>query len=142
MPATKNKPTTVELMDHSEAELKQMLKSKAIPQAQYDEVRTAQKKAADDLEAAKQTGKPSGLPTPTNGDKEVKVCPVTLAQVMRSSPLVVKIGDVVVSADPKSFSTGSYGFFFNGKVTLEIDGVKVPFQVGMNITAVNSKPKG
>lgn len=47
----------------------------------------------------------------------------------------IKIGDQTLSVDPKKFSTGSVGFFANGKVT--INGVKM--QANITLTAVGSK---
>ncbi len=42
-------------------------------------------------------------------------------------------------AEPKGFSTGSFGWYLNGKVTLTIDGKAVPVQIGANFTVVGSK---
>lgn len=42
-------------------------------------------------------------------------------------------------AEVKEFSTGSFGWYLNGKVTVEIDGVRVPVQIGANFTIVGSK---
>lgn len=45
----------------------------------------------------------------------------------------------VLTAESHQFSTGSLGYYFNGKVTLVVDGQEVTFQVGCNMIAVNSK---
>jgi hypothetical protein len=42
-------------------------------------------------------------------------------------------------ADVKEFSTGSLGWYLNGKATLEIDGKPVQVQIGLNLTLVGSK---
>jgi hypothetical protein len=39
----------------------------------------------------------------------------------------------------KEFSTGSLGWYLNGKVSVEIDGRPVAVQIGMNLTIVGSK---
>ena len=44
-------------------------------------------------------------------------------------------------ADPKSFKSGSYGFFLNDKITIEIDGKPVKLQANIVLTVANSKPK-
>jgi hypothetical protein len=68
------------------------------------------------------------------------VCPITreefrqhardLAATIEGKPLVIEV---------KEFSTGSLGFYANGKVTLEINGKRVTFQLGLSLTAVGSK---
>ena len=42
-------------------------------------------------------------------------------------------------AEVKEFSTGSLGWYLNGKATLEIDGKPVQVQIGLNLTLVGSK---
>jgi hypothetical protein len=39
----------------------------------------------------------------------------------------------------KEFSTGSLGWYLNGKTTIEIDGKPVAVQIGLNLTIVGSK---
>ena len=56
-----------------------------------------------------------------------------------AQPVPVKLGEVPLTADPKEFSTGSFGFYCGGKVTLTIGGKAVPCQVGINVTVINSK---
>jgi len=68
-------------------------------------------------------------------------CPVsreTFLQKAKGS-LEITIDGRPVSALAREFSTGSLGWYFNGKIAVEIDGVKVPCQVGLNITLNNSK---
>lgn len=70
------------------------------------------------------------------------VCPITLEQFRQGAkPLNIEIKDRSLVAEVKEFSTGSFGWYLNGKVTVEIDGVRVPVQVGMNLTVVGSKKK-
>lgn len=66
-------------------------------------------------------------------------CPITRAQFHNAKPVVVTINDQKLDAEPKEFSTGSLGWYLNAKVTLEVDGVRVPVQIGLNLTIVGSK---
>jgi hypothetical protein len=59
----------------------------------------------------------------------------------KAKPLNVTINGVPLPAMPHEFSTGSFGWYLNGKITVEVDGVNVPVQIGCNITAVGSKPE-
>ena len=66
---------------------------------------------------------------------------VTLAQFSAvAKPVTVDVGGSIVVAFPKTFSTGSYGWGAQGKVTLMVDGMPVVCQVGLNITVIGSKP--
>jgi hypothetical protein len=72
-------------------------------------------------------------------------CPISREQFRTSAkPVTVTINGVPLAADPKEFSTGSLGWYLNGKTMIEIDGVPVSVQIGMNLTIVGSKelPKG
>jgi hypothetical protein len=42
-------------------------------------------------------------------------------------------------APVKIFSTGSLGWYLNGKTSIKVDGVDVPVQIGLNLTIVGSK---
>ena len=67
-------------------------------------------------------------------------CPITREDFRsRAKPVTVKIGDVPLQAEVKEFSTGSLGWYLNGKTTIEIDGVPVSVQIGLNLTIVGSK---
>ncbi len=66
-------------------------------------------------------------------------CPITREQFKHAKPVTVVINDQRIDAEPKEFSTGSLGWYLNAKVTLEVEGVRVPVQVGMNLTIVGSK---
>jgi hypothetical protein len=67
-------------------------------------------------------------------------CPVTRSQ-FRSNAKAVKvlINDVPLMAEVKEFSTGSLGWYLNGKTTIEVGGTPVSVQIGMNLTIVGSK---
>lgn len=68
-------------------------------------------------------------------------CPITRERFRAKAPRTVEvtIAGKSYEADVKEFSTGSFGFFLNGKVNIEVDGVQVPHQIGLNLTAVGSK---
>lgn len=68
-------------------------------------------------------------------------CPVNLKTFMeKAKPITIKIGDTnTLVASPKQFTTGSFGFYAGDKVVIEVDGVPVKCQLGLNIIAVGSK---
>lgn len=67
-------------------------------------------------------------------------CPVTRTQFKETAePLKVVINGQDLIAEPKEFSTGSFGWFLNGKVLVPVGGKNVSVQVGMNLTVVGSK---
>ncbi|HEY8506081.1 MAG TPA: hypothetical protein VIL46_15955 [Gemmataceae bacterium] len=67
-------------------------------------------------------------------------CPISRSQFRSAAkPVTVTIGGVPLVADPKEFSTGSLGWYLNGKTMIEIDGVPVAVQIGLNLTVVGSK---
>lgn len=67
-------------------------------------------------------------------------CPITRTQFRdHAKSVVVQIGDERMEADVKEFSTGSLGWYLNGKTKIEIDGIKVPVQIGLTLTLVGSK---
>ncbi|MCS6851832.1 MAG: hypothetical protein NZ700_11765 [Gemmataceae bacterium] len=67
-------------------------------------------------------------------------CPISRAQFRsQAKPVVVKIGDLPLQAEVKEFSTGSLGWYLNGKTTIDVGGVPVSVQIGMNMTIVGSK---
>lgn len=77
--------------------------------------------------------------TENNGKKKT-VCPISRQDFSQHARSVkVQIGDNVFSIDTKEFSTGSFGWFHNGKVKVTVNGVEVPCQLGLNLTAIGSK---
>jgi hypothetical protein len=67
-------------------------------------------------------------------------CPISRADFRgKAKPVTVTIGNQQLEAEVKEFSTGSLGWYLNGKTTLEIEGVRVPVQIGLNLTIVGSK---
>ena len=51
----------------------------------------------------------------------------------------IQIGDQKLLMEPKKFSTGSVGFFSNGKVTMNVGGKLVKMQANVMLTAIGSK---
>jgi hypothetical protein len=67
-------------------------------------------------------------------------CPVTLAQFTeKAQALKITINGQDQLADVKTFSTGSFGWYLNSKIVVEIDGKPVSVQIGANLTVVGSK---
>jgi hypothetical protein len=67
-------------------------------------------------------------------------CPISRPDFLsKSTPLTVVIDGHTLSAAPKDFKTGSFGWFLNGKLSLQVGGVTVPVQVSANLTVVGSK---
>lgn len=67
-------------------------------------------------------------------------CPIS-RDVFRSDakPVTVNIAGIPLMAEVKEFSTGSLGWYLNGKTTVEIGGKPVSVQIGLNLTIVGSK---
>ena len=68
------------------------------------------------------------------------VCPVTRSEFRsRARPVTVTIGDAPMAVPTKEFSTGSFGWYLNGKTMIEIDGTPVAVQLGLTLTVIGSK---
>ena len=67
-------------------------------------------------------------------------CPISRADFRhQAKPVTVTIGNVPLQADVKEFSTGSLGWYLNGKTTIDVGGTPVSVQIGLNLTIVGSK---
>ena len=67
-------------------------------------------------------------------------CPITRAQFRaKAKPVPVTIAGATHEAEVKEFSTGSLGWYLNGKTTIDVDGTPVSVQIGLNLTIVGSK---
>lgn len=67
-------------------------------------------------------------------------CPLTRAEFRaHAKPVQVSINNVPLIAEVKEFSTGSLGWFINGKMSIEINGKPVSVQIGLNMTIIGSK---
>ena len=68
------------------------------------------------------------------------VCPISRKDFNeKAEALTIEIGGSTVRAEPREFSTGSYGWYVNDKAIIDVDGKRVTVQVGMNLIAVGSK---
>jgi len=67
-------------------------------------------------------------------------CPVTRDQFWSGvKPLQIELNKIPMTAEPKEFSTGSLGWYLNGKSTVKIGDTPVSVQIGMNVTVIGSK---
>jgi len=67
-------------------------------------------------------------------------CPISRADFRSNAKAVtVVVNNVPLIAEVKEFSTGSLGWYLNGKTSIEVGGKPVSVQIGMNLTIVGSK---
>ncbi len=67
-------------------------------------------------------------------------CPISKSQFLeKAEPVKVTINGQEMIADRREFSTGSFGWYINGKTTITVDGKPLSVQIGMNLTVVGSK---
>ena len=67
-------------------------------------------------------------------------CPITRQQFRDGAkPVQVTVNGTPLTAEVKEFSTGSLGWYLNGKTTIDVNGTPVAVQIGMNLTIVGSK---
>jgi len=57
----------------------------------------------------------------------------------KAKAVSVQVEGVPLLAEPKEFSTGSFGWYLSGKATIMVDGKPVAVQVGANLTIIGSK---
>lgn len=67
-------------------------------------------------------------------------CPVTRAQFAAGAPATLPLSTLAPLGYlcPKAYSTGSWGLYASGKVTVQVGGTAVPVQCGVTLTAVHS----
>ena len=66
-------------------------------------------------------------------------CPVSKTQFLdKAEPVKITIGTAEIIADKREFSTGSFGWYYNGKTTIMVDGKPLAVQIGMIISATTS----
>ena len=77
----------------------------------------------------------------SEGDNMAKsTCPVSRAEFLRDAqPVEVTINGIPMTAEVKEFSTGSLGWYLNGKANVKVGDKSVSVQIGMNLTIVGSK---
>ncbi len=69
-----------------------------------------------------------------------KPCPISKTDFLaKAEPLKVEVAGQTMTAEPKDFATGSFGWYLSGKVSVNIDGKPVSVQVGANLIVVGSK---
>ena len=67
-------------------------------------------------------------------------CPIDRAEFRQNAQAIeVIINGVPLLADVKEFSTGSLGWYLNGKSTVKVGDKSVSVQIGLNLTIVGSK---
>jgi len=67
-------------------------------------------------------------------------CPVTRPEFREQAKAIdVTINGVPMVAEVKEFSTGSLGWFLNGKSAMKLGDKTVTVQIGLNMTIVGSK---
>jgi hypothetical protein len=72
--------------------------------------------------------------------REKRVAPLSKADfVAKAKPLSMVIDGRPMVAAVKEFSTGSFGWYINGRTDIVIDGKTVPVQVSANLTVIGSK---
>jgi len=74
-------------------------------------------------------------------ERAKKTCPLTKEEFKAAAkPITIVVAGQAMAASVKEFASGSFGFYLNGRVTIQIGDTPVEFQVGANITAIGSKP--
>jgi hypothetical protein len=67
-------------------------------------------------------------------------CPISRAEFRaKAKPIPVNISGSSQLAEVKEFSTGSLGWYLNGRTTLEIEGQHVPVLINASLVIVGSK---
>ena len=67
-------------------------------------------------------------------------CPLSKTQFLEKAEAVkITIGTTEIIADKREFSTGSFGWYHNGKITITVDGKPISVQIGCYLTVVGSK---
>jgi hypothetical protein len=67
-------------------------------------------------------------------------CPITRKEFhAKAKPVAVTVNNVPLQAEVREFSTGSLGWYLNGKTVIDVGGTPVSVQIGMNLTIVGSK---
>jgi hypothetical protein len=67
-------------------------------------------------------------------------CPISREDFLaKAEPIKFELNGVPLIAEPREFSTGSFGWYLNSKAPVQVDGKNLTLQVGMNIIVVGSK---
>ena len=72
--------------------------------------------------------------------KVKKPCPVTRAEFNSNArPMTITINGTPLIADPREFSTDSFGWYGSGKCTVPVNGVGCKVQCNLSFVVVGSK---
>lgn len=82
-------------------------------------------------------GENNGNDRPWPKKKECKVSRMFFRA--SAKPLSCTLAGTAIKVDVKEFSSGSLGWFYSGKVMVDINGTLTPVQVGLNMIVVGSK---
>jgi hypothetical protein len=67
-------------------------------------------------------------------------CPISRPDFLAKAEQVkIDLAGFSITADPREFSTGSFGWYYNGKAPITVDGKTLQVQVGLNLIVVGSK---
>ncbi|MGL4460692.1 MAG: hypothetical protein ACRDD1_13285 [Planctomycetia bacterium] len=67
-------------------------------------------------------------------------CPITRAEFREKAEAVeIMLNQGQMIAEAKEFSTGSLGWYLNGKTVVKVGDKNVQVQVGLNLTIIGSK---
>lgn len=67
-------------------------------------------------------------------------CPISKTEFMeKATPVTIDVAGSQMTASPREFSTGSFGWYLTGKATITVDGKPLSVQVGCNLAVVGSK---
>lgn len=98
-------------------------------------------------EAGQQVVKEAKIRKKMVTDKEVRVsrkqCLISRKDFLKlAKPVVVQLNGQLFEAALKEFSTGSFGFYLNGKLLQMIGETPVYLQINLNLTVIGSKEQG
>jgi hypothetical protein len=94
-----------------------------------------------DADKAKLAAATAARTTTNNAGHDKRTpCPITREHFMGAAvALSVTLPQGDMLATPRSFSTGSFGWYAGGKQQVKVDGKWVTVQVGITMTVVGSK---
>jgi hypothetical protein len=68
------------------------------------------------------------------------VCPISREDFLaKAEPIKIELNGFPLTAEPREFSTGSFGWYVNAKAPVTVDGKTIQVQVGINLPGVGSK---
>ena len=68
------------------------------------------------------------------------ICPITREDFLaKAESLKIDLGGFPMVAEPREFSTGSFGWYVNQKAQITVDGKALSVQIGSNLIVVGSK---